>query len=514
MSETVLKLVNISKRFGSVVANADVSLELRKGEMLALLGENGAGKTTLMSILFGHYLADTGHVEVFGKPLPEGSPRAALEQGVGMVHQHFTLAGGMTVLENIMLGTESLLSPNRKSRKARKKLDALMRQFRLQVDPAARVRDLSVGERQRVEILKVLYRDARILILDEPTSVLTPQESDHLFETLRRLVKDGLSVIFITHKLREVMAASDRCVVLRNGTVVFETPTSGTSPGELAKAMVGSDIPEPRRPEPRQGNEILYLKDITVRDPERKTVLDNLELRLNAHEVLGIAGVSGNGQAWLADLVSGLLTPDQGEIIVDGYAVDHPSPAAMVRAGIGRVPEDRNGVGLIGDMNVMENLALEIYRTGDYSRRGVLQFKALARRAKELVSAFDVRCPGIEAPVRKLSGGNMQKLVLARVLSGRPAIILANQPTWGLDVGATAYVHQKLLDAAEQGAGVLLISEDLDELFQVADRIQVMYRGRISPPMPTSELDRTRLGLLMAGQGMPKAPVAEAAHAL
>ena len=514
MSETVLKLANISKRFGSVVANEDVSLELHKGEMLALLGENGAGKTTLMSILFGHYLADTGHVEVFGKPLAEGSPRAALEQGVGMVHQHFTLAGGMTVLENIMLGTESLLSPNRKSRKARQKLSGLMRQFRLQVDPSARVKDLSVGERQRVEILKVLYRDARILILDEPTSVLTPQESDHLFETLRRLVRDGLSVIFITHKMREVMAASDRCVVLRNGRVVFESPTAETSPDELARAMVGSEIPTARRPEPKQGREILFLKNITMRDAENKAVLDNLELRLNAHEVLGIAGVSGNGQAWLADLVSGLLTPDKGEVIVDGYAVDHPSPAAMVRAGVGRVPEDRNGVGLIGDMSVMENLALEIYRTGDYSRRGVLQFKALASRAKELVAAFDVRCPGIDAPVRKLSGGNMQKLVLARVLSGKPAIILANQPTWGLDVGATAYVHQKLLDAAERGAGVLLISEDLDELFQVADRIQVMYRGRISPPMPTSELDRAGLGLLMAGQGMPKASAPEAAHAI
>jgi simple sugar transport system ATP-binding protein len=499
MTEPVLKLSGITKTFGSVTANEDVTLELRRGEMLALLGENGAGKTTLMSILFGHYVADSGSVEVFGSPLPGGSPRAALAAGVGMVHQHFTLAANMTVLENVMLGTESLLAPAHDTRTATARLTSLMGRFGLHVNPAATVRSLSVGERQRVEILKVLYRDARILILDEPTAVLTPQEAEHLFATLRQLVDDGLSVIFITHKLREVMAASDRCAVLRHGRVVFEANTAATSAGELARAMVGSEIPKARRPEPKKGKEILYLDSVTVRDRRGKPLLDGLNLSLNSHEILGIAGVSGNGQAQLADLLSGLIAPDDGQIVIHGSPVRSPTPAAMIARGVGRVPDDRTGTGLVADMTVLENLATEVYRLPGFARRGVMNFKALASRARQLVEAFDVRCPGIETPVRKLSGGNMQKLILARVLSCAPSIIMVNQPTWGLDVGATAYVHQQLLDATERGAGVVLISEDLDELFQVADRIQVMYQGSLSSPVPTAEVDRAELGLLMSG---------------
>jgi simple sugar transport system ATP-binding protein len=499
MTEPVLKLSGITKTFGSVTANEDVTLELRRGEMLALLGENGAGKTTLMSILFGHYVADSGSVEVFGSPLPGGSPRAALAAGVGMVHQHFTLAANMTVLENVMLGTESLLAPAHDTRAATARLTSLMGRFGLHVNPAAPVRSLSVGERQRVEILKVLYRDARILILDEPTAVLTPQEAEHLFATLRQLVDEGLSVIFITHKLREVMAASDRCAVLRHGRVVFEADTAATSAGELARAMVGSEIPTARRPEPKKGKEILYLDSVTVRDRRGKPLLDGLNLNLNSHEILGIAGVSGNGQAQLADLLSGLIAPDDGQIVIHGSPVHAPTPAAMIARGVGRVPDDRTGTGLVADMTVLENLATEVYRLPGFARRGVMNFKALASRARQLVEAFDVRCPGIETPVRKLSGGNMQKLILARVLSCAPSIIMVNQPTWGLDVGATAYVHQQLLDATERGAGVVLISEDLDELFQVADRIQVMYQGSLSSPVPTADVDRAELGLLMSG---------------
>jgi simple sugar transport system ATP-binding protein len=499
MTEPVLKLSGITKTFGSVTANEDVTLTLGPGEMLALLGENGAGKTTLMSILFGHYVADAGTVEVFGRPLPQGSPRAALAAGVGMVHQHFTLAANMTVLENVMLGTESLLAPAHDRRAALGRLTALMDRFGLRVNPDAPVRSLSVGERQRVEILKVLYRDARILILDEPTAVLTPQEADQLFATLRHLVDDGLSVIFITHKMREVMAASDRCAVLRHGRVVFEAATAATTAGELARAMVGSDIPKARRPEPKQGKEILYLDAITVTARSGKPLLDGLNLNLNSHEILGIAGVSGNGQSQLADLLSGLITPDDGQIVIHGKRVHQPTPADMIARGVGRVPDDRTGTGLVADMTVLENLATEVYRLPGFARRGIMNFKALASRAQQLIEAFDVRCPGIETPVRKLSGGNMQKLILARVLSGAPSVIMVNQPTWGLDVGATAYVHQQLLDAAERGAGVVLISEDLDELFQVADRIQVMYQGRLSAPVPTGQVDRAELGLLMAG---------------
>jgi simple sugar transport system ATP-binding protein len=496
----VLRLSGITKHFGPLAANDAISLTLEAGEMLALLGENGAGKTTLMSILFGHYVADSGTVEVQGRPLPPGSPRAALAAGVGMVHQHFTLAGNMTVLENIMLGTEPLWGLRRNSARARAKLAALMDRFQLRVDPDALVRGLSVGERQRVEILKVLYRDARILVLDEPTAVLTPQESDHLFATLRELVQQGLSVIFITHKLREVMAASDRCVVLRHGRVVLETPTATTTAADLARAMVGAHIPQATRTPHAPGGEVLLLDRVGLSLPDRGPALRNVRMSVRAHEILGIAGVSGNGQALLADLLSGLARPQQGAVILRGQTVACPAPAAMIRAGVGRVPDDRTGTGLVADMTVMENLSTEIYRLPGFSRRGLLNFKALASRAAQLMDVFDIRCQGPNAPVRKLSGGNMQKLILARVLSQGPHLILANQPTWGLDVGATAAVHQHLLDAARRGAGVVLISEDLDELFQLSDRIQVMYQGRLSTPEATATMDRARLGLMMSGQ--------------
>jgi len=496
----VLRLCGITKHFGPLAANDDISLTLNPGEMLALLGENGAGKTTLMSILFGHYVADSGTVEVQGRPLPPGSPRAALTAGVGMVHQHFTLAGNMTVLENIMLGTEPLWGFRRNSARALAKLGSLMERFRLHVNPHAPVRGLSVGERQRVEILKVLYRDARILILDEPTAVLTPQESDHLFATLRELVNQGVSVIFITHKLREVMAASDRCVVLRHGRVVLETSTKATSAEDLAKAMVGANIPLATRTPRPPGDEVLLLDRVRVSAPDRGTSLDELTLAVRAHEILGIAGVSGNGQALLADLLSGLVVPTGGSIVLRGQSMTRLTPAAMIRAGVGRVPDDRTGTGLVADMTVMENLSTEIYRLPGFSKRGMLNFKALASRAAQLMDVFDIRCAGPSEPVRKLSGGNMQKLILARVLSQGPHLILANQPTWGLDVGATAAVHQHLLDAARRGAGVILISEDLDELFQLSDRIQVMYQGHLSTSEDTATVDRPRLGLMMSGQ--------------
>ena len=501
MSNTpVLRLCGITKYFGPLAANDDISLTLNAGEMLALLGENGAGKTTLMSILFGHYVADGGTVEVMGKKLPPGSPRAALTAGVGMVHQHFTLAGNMTVLENIMLGTEPLWGFRRNSARALAKLGSLMERFQLRVDPYAMVRGLSVGERQRVEILKVLYRDARILILDEPTAVLTPQESDHLFATLRELVNQGVSVIFITHKLREVMAASDRCVVLRHGRVVLETSTKATSAENLAKAMVGANIPQATRTPHPPGDEVLFLDRVRASAPDRGASLDELRLSVCAHEILGIAGVSGNGQALLADLLSGLVAPTDGSVVLRGQTVSRLTPAAMIRSGVGRVPDDRTGTGLVADMTVMENLSTEIYRLPGFSKRGMLNFKALASRAAQLMDVFDIRCAGPDAPVRKLSGGNMQKLILARVLSQGPHLILANQPTWGLDVGATAAVHQHLLDAARRGAGVVLISEDLDELFQLSDRIQVMYQGRLSSPEDTATVDRAKLGLMMSGQ--------------
>ena len=496
----VLSLQNITKRFGPVVANDDISIDLAQGEMLALLGENGAGKTTLMSILFGHYVPDAGRALLFGKELPQGSPRAALERGVGMVHQHFTLAENMTVIENIILGTQSMLSLRQDLGGAKKRILSLGKTFGLSVNPMARVADLSVGQRQRVEILKALYRNAKILILDEPTAVLTPQESDQLFATLKTMTEKGLSVIFITHKLREVMRASDRCVVLRHGKVVHETDTASTSPKDLAHAMIGGSIPVPHRETCEPGRTILSLDAVSVTDPDGTRQLKNIDLTMHKGEILGIAGVSGNGQARLADLLCGLITPGEGAILLHGRSMAATSPMTMIGHGMGRIPDDRLGTGLIGDMSVLENLSSEIIRSPRGATWGFLSFKKLRQRAAHLVRKFDIRCPGLDGPVRKLSGGNMQKLILARTLSENPALILANQPTWGLDVGATAFVHGQLLAARKRGAALLVISEDLDELFLLADRIQVMHGGHLSSPVRTEDTDRTRIGLLMSGQ--------------
>jgi len=496
----VLRFSNITKRFGAIVANDGISLELAEGEVLALLGENGAGKTTLVNILFGHYLADEGEVEVFGRGLTPGSPRAAIEAGGGMVHQHFTLADNMTVLENVMLGTERLVAPRQKTQTAQKRLMDLAAEFKMGIKPKAKVSDLSVGERQRVEILKALYREAKILILDEPTAVLTPQQIDGLFETLRLLLYRGLAVIFISHKMPDVMTISDRVIVLRHGRVVFEGETGQTTEESLAVAMVGHTIPTSKRGIMEKGESLLSLKGVTVTDEGGKRCLDDLSLTIPAHRILGIAGVSGNGQAELADVVSGLIQPDKGEVILHGKRIERVSPNTMIKQGVGRIPEDRQSVGIIGEMTVLENLASEVYRDKPFSRLGILNFHSLRENAQRLVQTFDIRCRDVTTTARKLSGGNMQKLILARVLSRSPSVILANQPSWGLDVGAIAYVHKQLLAARTRGAGVLLISEDLDELLQLSDYIQVLYRGRLSEPMKVEDVSLADLGLLMAGQ--------------
>lgn len=501
VSSPALELRNITKTFGPVVANENISLILNQGEMLALLGENGAGKTTLMNILFGHYVATSGEIKVFGKPLPKGSPRAALKAGVGMVHQHFTLAENMSALDNVLLGTESLFRLRHNIRAAKRKLAQLSEQFALQVNWSARIKDLSIGQRQRVEILKALYRDTQILILDEPTAVLTPQESDNLFTTLNLLTNKGLSVIFITHKLKEAVSGSHRCIVLRHGKVVMETQASETTPAALAQAMVGGTLPKP--PEKKQQTErslLLTCSAVSTQTKDKSFLLDTIDLQLRAGEILGIAGVSGNGQVALADMLSGLHPPDTGDITLADNVISHHSPRQMVESGVGRIPEDRTGTGVIGDMTVQENLALELYHKSHLSRFGVLNFTALKQHALDQIDHFDIRCPSAEIQTRKLSGGNIQKLILARVLSQKPAIILASQPTWGLDVGAASFVHEQLVHAKEQGAGIIVISEDLDELMLLADRIQVLYKGRISQPVPSQTVDAATLGLAMSGQ--------------
>lgn len=496
-AEVVLRLDRISKSFGALKANDAVSLTLRRGEVVALLGENGAGKTTLMNILFGHYMADEGGVEVFGQPLPPGNPRAALAAGVGMVHQHFTLAGNLTVLENIRLGTERLWA--RRHPDSRGKVERLSRDFGLAVHPDAKVGRLSVGERQRVEILKALYRDARILILDEPTAVLTPQESDALFATLRKATALGLSVIFISHKLHEVMAIADRCIVLRHGRVVGEVDTHATDKGRLAALMVGGELSLPRAEARAPGPVLMQLDGVTTPDRGAVPGLKRLTLALRAGQITGLAGVSGNGQAALAEVVAGLALPSAGTLTVHGAPVIDWSPRAALAKGVGRIPEDRHHQGSIGDFDLTENAVLEAYRSR-FSRRGWMNWRAARAFAQEIIAGYDVRCPGPETRIRLLSGGNMQKLILGRAMASGPDIILANQPVRGLDVGAIAYVQSQLIAARDRGAAVLLISEDLDEIMGLSDVIHVISQGRLSPGFARGSMSAADLGLWMAGQ--------------
>ncbi|VAW14218.1 ABC transporter, ATP-binding protein (cluster 11, riboflavin/purine nucleoside/unknown) / ABC transporter, ATP-binding protein (cluster 11, riboflavin/purine nucleoside/unknown) [hydrothermal vent metagenome] len=500
-AEIVLRLSGITKRFGPLVANNAISFDLKRGEVVALLGENGAGKTTLMNILFGHYVADEGEVEVFGKILPQGEPRAALDAGIGMVHQHFTLADQMSVVENIALGTQPLFAPRLNRAKALARIGELSSDFGLEVKPDALVGELSVGERQRVEILKALYRNARVLILDEPTAVLTPLETEALFKTLKMLVAKGLSIIFISHKLVEVMAVSDRVLVLRSGRLSGQRQTDKTNKSELAELMVGGEIDFPAIAEKEVGATLFAMKDVHASEAGAGAALKGISLELKAGEIVGLAGVSGNGQAALAALIAGTLAPQSGTLAINGKKISRWSPRTALDHRIGRIPEDRHAVGMIGDMSITENMISERYDTRRFSRFGVLDWKAARGFAEEIIDAYDIKCPSPEAAVRLLSGGNMQKLILGRALDGDPLIILANQPTRGLDVGAVAYVHKKLLEARARGAAILLISEDLDEILTLADRIIVMSKGRLSTPSPRGERSVRQLGELMAGHG-------------
>ncbi|WP_244998257.1 ABC transporter ATP-binding protein [Phaeobacter italicus] len=507
----VLRLKEITKRFGPVTANEDVSFDLFPGEVIALLGENGAGKTTLMNILFGQYTADAGEVELFGATLPPGAPRAALDGGVGMVHQHFTLADNLTVWENITLGVEPFFQMRLNASAARARIRSLSERFHLKVDPNAKVGRLTVGERQRVEILKALYRDARILILDEPTAVLTPQESDALFATLREAIGQGLSVIFISHKLHEVMAISDRVLVLRHGRLVAERRTAQTSRDELASLMVGADVKPARFAPNAAGPALMQLQGVSTPDNGAAPGLRNVTLDLAAGQITGLAGVSGNGQAALSDLISGLITAQSGQIRIRGREIGAWSPRKAVDAGIARIPEDRHKTGTIADFDLTENAILETYSTR-FARKGWLDWRAARQFAKDLIATYDVRCPGPDTRIRLLSGGNMQKLILGRVLELAPDIILANQPVRGLDIGAVTYVHEQLAKARARGAAVLLISEDLDEIMQLSDVIHVISEGRLSPSFPRGSQQPEDLGAWMAGHGFDTM-TAEGPHA-
>ncbi|MGN8005289.1 ABC transporter ATP-binding protein [Acidovorax sp. 22279] len=538
--EPVLRLSGITKRFGKLVANDSINLTLARGEVLALLGENGAGKSTLMSILFGHYVADEGSIEVFGQPLPSGQPRAALAAGIGMVHQHFTLADNLTVLDNVLLGSEPLWQPFSRRSEARTKLLAVSQQFGLPVSPDAKVGSLSVGERQRVEILKALYRGARILILDEPTAVLTPQESEALFDTLAQMVAQGLSIIFISHKLGEVLRVSHRVAVLRQGKLVAEAPAQGTTQGQLAQWMVGHAIEAAgRRPAKKVGEPICTLTNVST-GPTGRDRLNDVSLSLRAGEIVAIAGVSGNGQVALADLLCGVRSASTGQVTLRGAPLQ-ARPAWLVSQGVARIPEDRHAVGVVGDLPVWENAVAERLRGPWFAHTWFRAFwvkrRAARQHARRVAETFDVRGGGPDTPARSLSGGNMQKLILGRALMppqdaagnsaqapriaagppqgdaaplggsepraagsvGAPMLIVAHQPTWGLDIGAVMFVQQQLINARDAGAAVLLISDDLDEVLALGDRVAVMHDGQLSEARRAEDWTREAIGLAMAG---------------
>jgi simple sugar transport system ATP-binding protein len=488
----------ISKSFGAVAACRGVDLALAEGDILGLLGENGAGKTTLMNILFGTYAADAGSIAIDGRAVSIADSAAALKLGIGMVHQHFHLVPKHTVLENLLVGRPGRSGPLTR-RKVVAELEALGRDFHLNLDPHAPVARLSLGEQQRVEIAKALIRGARILILDEPTATLTPREAQGLFRALKAMTAKGIGVIFISHKLGEVLALTNRIAVMRHGALVAERVNDGTlSKPELARLMCGRELDPPQKPKATPGPALLDLDRISTAGGGR-VALKDISLTIRAGEILGIAGVSGNGQRELADLVAGMLPPAAGRISIGGAPVRDPSPRRMQALKVGRVPEDRLSTGMISSLPLAESMALPWITQPPFSRNGVLDRGAIRRFAESQIQGFDIRTSGPEARTGTLSGGNLQKALLARELAMSPRLLVAAQPTRGIDIGATEFVHKQLLDLRAKGGAVLLISEDLEELFVLSDRIAVLYAGKIMADLPIEKATVERVGLLMAG---------------
>lgn len=494
----LLEMRGVTKAFGAVRANDGVDLVVRPGDVLGLLGENGAGKTTLMNILFGAYQADAGVILLDGEPVRIRNSADALAHGIGMVHQHFHLAPRLSVLENLLIGQQGRRGMLDR-RRAVVRLDEIRRDFGLWLDPALLVSSLSIGEQQRLEIVKALFRGARLLILDEPTAVLTPTEAEGLFTAMRAMSKKGFGIVFITHKLAEARAAATRCVILRHGKVTgaIERPAEASN-REIARLMCGRDITPPERAPVAVSDPVLELKGVSTR-PHGGAGLADLSLTVRGGEIVGVAGVSGNGQRALADLLSGTLAPTGGEIRLAGSPMRRAEPQEAQRLGLGRIPEDRMRTGLVTALTVAENMILPRLNERPFSRCGWINVKAIRAFAEERIRAFDIRCPGPDARTGMLSGGNLQKILLARELAHEPIVLLAAQPTRGLDIGATQFVHDHFLEMRGRGRGILLISEDLEELMALSDRIAVMFDGRIAGEMPTSEATVERLGLLMAG---------------
>ena len=496
----MVEMRGITKRFPGVLANDNVDFDVLAGEVHTLLGENGAGKSTLMKILYGLYQADEGEILLNGAPAVIDNPTTAISHNIGMIHQHFMLVETLTVAENVALGLPSSRGALTDLEVVSDRIIELGRQYGLVIDPSAVVWQLAVGQKQRVEIIKALYRDARLLILDEPTAVLTPQEVDQLFDTLRQLTADGRGLIFISHKLHEVLALSDRITVLRQGRVTGHATPREATRSSLAEMMVGREVKlAPDKPDVHVGGQALVIRDLEVYGDRGIVAVEGFDLEVRAGEILGIAGVSGNGQRELAEAIAGLRPVTRGTIQIGGSDVTNRQPIEVRDVGLAYVPEGRMKDGSIADFTVAENILLIDHRDARFLNRGLFDFGAIREHCQGLVDDFAVKTPTLETPVRSLSGGNIQKLILARELGGTPTVLLASQPTRGVDIGAAEYIHERLVAQREQGTAILVISEDLDEVFGLSDRIAVMYEGRVMGMVDPATASREEVGLMMAG---------------
>lgn len=499
-SPVVLEVRGLTKRFPGVLANDHISLKLQKGQVLGLLGENGAGKSTLMNLIYGLYTPDDGEIVINGQLATIKDPNDAIALGIGMVHQHFQLVPVLTVTENVMLGNESTRGPFLNRRAASTRILEIAQHYGLDVDPDALVQDLSVGVQQRVEIIKALYRKADILILDEPTAVLTPQEAEGLFRIMRTLLERGVSIIFISHKLKEVLEICDHVIVLRGGKVVGQADPKQSTQESLASMMVGREvILQVDKDEAQPGEPVLAIHDLYVKDDRGLIAVNGLSLEVRAGEILGIAGVQGNGQTELVEAITGLRPHDSGHIFIQGQDVSHARPRRIIEQGVAHVPEDRQKNGMVSDFPIKDNLVLQTYYLAPFSRGIIADEAAKDENARKLVKQYDVRTPSIYVNISTLSGGNQQKAIVAREFSRPSRLLIVAQPTRGLDVGSIEFIHKQIVKMRDEGTGVLLISAELDEILSLSDQVAVMYGGKIIDTVPIDDADRENIGLLMAG---------------
>jgi len=501
--EYVVEMLNIRKEFPGVVANDNITISLKKGEIHALLGENGAGKSTLMAILFGLYQPDKGTIKVKGKEVKISNPNVANDLGIGMVHQHFKLVENFTVTENIILGNEPVKGMKIDIQSAAKRIEDLSKQYGLNVDPHAKIEDISVGMQQRVEILKTLYRNAEVLIFDEPTAVLTPMEIQELMKIMKNLVNEGKSIILITHKLKEIKAVADRCTVIRRGKTIGTVNVADASEASLAEMMVGRKVSfNVEKDEAKPGEAVLKLDRVSVKSGKDVFGLKEFSLEIHAGEIVGIAGVDGNGQSELVEAITGLRKVESGNIILNGEDITHLAIRDRIRKGVGHIPEDRQKRGLVLDYTMSENMILEVYNQKPFSNRGLLNKKEIINYSTRIMESFDVRAgEGPYSIARSLSGGNQQKAIIGREMELKPDLLIAVQPTRGLDVGSIEYIHKRLIEHRDSGKAVLLISLELDEVLQLSDRIAVINNGEIVGIVQASETNENEVGLMMAGVG-------------